>query len=99
MTGVIPLKRKLVLVCFAGEEKVLFGVILRGRGHIQASLEGTNTGLGTCTVLAGGTLSSFPVPGRSQGTGLDSVWAAFRGLGEKFGLFKVHLELKSILEK
>lgn len=40
MTGEIPLKRKLVLVCFAGEEKVLFGVILRGRGHIQASLEG-----------------------------------------------------------
>lgn len=54
------LKTKLVLVCFAGEEKVLFGVILRGRGHIQASLEGTDRGLGTCTVLAGGTLSSFP---------------------------------------
>lgn len=96
------LKTKLVLVCFAGEEKVLFGVILRGRGHIQASLEGTDRGLGTCTVLAGGTLSSFPVPGRrywSQRAGLDSVWAAFRGLGEKFGLFKVHLELKSISEK
>lgn len=39
MTGVIPLKRKLVLVCFAGEEKILFRVILRGRDHIQASLE------------------------------------------------------------
>lgn len=85
-------------------EKVLFGVILRGRGHIQASLEGWKGQIraGTCTVLAGGTLSSFPVPGRrywSQGAGLDSVWAAFRGLGEKFGLFKVHLELKSISEK
>lgn len=65
-------------------------------------MEGRGKGLGIRTVLAGGTLSSLPVPGRrywSQGDGLDSVWAAFRGLGEKIGLFKVHLELKSILEK
>lgn len=27
------------MVCFAGEEKVLFRVILRGRDHIQTSLE------------------------------------------------------------
>lgn len=75
---------------FAGKEKFLFGVILMGRSHRQASPEGLG---------ASGMLGSLPAAGRrylSQGS--DSVWAAFLGLGrKKFGLFKVHLEAKKHL--
>lgn len=56
VTEVIPLKRKLFLVCFAGKEKFLFGVVLVGRkSHtsITRHLEGTGgKGLGTRTALA-----------------------------------------------
>lgn len=58
MTEVIPLKRKLFLVGFAGKERFLFGVILVGRSHRQVSPEsekgqggeelGTRTALASC---------------------------------------------------
>jgi len=97
MTEVIPLKRKLFLVCFAGKERFLWG---DSRGwEPQTSTPRQREGLGARGQglarrwLAAGTRQP------SQGAGSGSVWAAFLGLGEKFGLFKVHLESEKHLRE